>query len=232
MSSLGGQPQGFEHSRRLQKMRFYFEAIKPGISSSLYVYHHVFHEMKRFAQGVAKENYVFTQYVNTCWNESIYKKAWHISSFRRGKLHSIFDYWRAAGNYKGCNDTLTYAGPVFHNLEKQANSFLKLLLKNNHNRVLICHSSSQLRITLTRCNPNNRTETVGFWVNVTKTTEGLQFPLKTESNTHMCTGVHIFGMQKFFAQIWSCFSQITFKQQVLILRLKHTIVNKSRWLHA
>jgi len=38
-------------------------------------------------------------------------------------------------------------------------------------------------------------------VNVTKTTEGLQFPLKTESNTHMCTGVHIFGMQKFFAQI-------------------------------
>jgi len=40
------------------------------------------------------------------------------------------------------------------------------------------------------------------------------------------------GMQKIFAQIGSCFSQITYKQQVFILRLKRTIVNKSRCLHA
>jgi len=38
------------------------------------------------------------------------------------------------------------------------------------------------------------------------------------------------GMQKNFAQILSCFSQITNKQQVLISRLKRTIVNKSRCL--
>jgi len=40
------------------------------------------------------------------------------------------------------------------------------------------------------------------------------------------------GMQKRFAQIWSCFFQITYKQQTIMLRLKHTIVNKSRCLHA
>jgi len=39
-------------------------------------------------------------------------------------------------------------------------------------------------------------------------------------------------MQKIFAQIWSRFSQTTYKQQALMLRLKCTIVNKSRFLHA
>jgi len=40
------------------------------------------------------------------------------------------------------------------------------------------------------------------------------------------------GMQKIFAQIWSCISQVTYKQQDLMLRLKRSIVNKSRCLHA
>ena len=39
------------------------------------------------------------------------------------------------------------------------------------------------------------------------------------------------GMQKIFAQIWSCFPQITYKQKVLVLRLKRTIVSKSRCLY-
>jgi len=41
-----------------------------------------------------------------------------------------------------------------------------------------------------------------------------------------------FGMQKIFAHIWSCISQVTYKQQVLMLRLKRAIVNKSRCVHA
>ena len=40
------------------------------------------------------------------------------------------------------------------------------------------------------------------------------------------------GMQRIFAQIWSCFFQITYKQQVLMLRLKLKIANKSRCLQA
>jgi len=39
-------------------------------------------------------------------------------------------------------------------------------------------------------------------------------------------------MQKNFAQIWFCISQVTYKQQVLMLRLKRTVVNKSRCRHA
>ena len=34
---------------------------------------------------------------------------------------------------------------------------------------------------------------------------------------HTCTGVHVFGDAKIFAQIWCCFSQIMYKQQVLML---------------
>jgi len=37
-----------------------------------------------------------------------------------------------------------------------------------------------------------------------------------------CIGVReciFLGMQKIFAQIWSCFSQITYKQQALMLTL-------------
>jgi len=45
-------------------------------------------------------------------------------------------------------------------------------------------------------------------------------------------GVHIFGDAKGFAQILSCFCQMTYKQQVLMLRLNRTIVKKSRCLHA
>ena len=39
-------------------------------------------------------------------------------------------------------------------------------------------------------------------------------------------------MQKMFAQIWSCFPQITYKQQDIMSRQQFTIVNKSRCLHA
>jgi len=39
-------------------------------------------------------------------------------------------------------------------------------------------------------------------------------------------------MQKIFAQFWSCISQVTYKQQVLMLRLKRTIASKSKCLHA
>jgi len=38
------------------------------------------------------------------------------------------------------------------------------------------------------------------------------------------------GIQIIFAQIWSCFSQITYKQQVLMLKLKRKIANKPRCL--
>jgi len=48
----------------------------------------------------------------------------------------------------------------------------------------------------------------------------------------MCTVVHIFGDAKNLAQIRSCISQVTCKQQALMLRLKRTIVNNSRCLHA
>ena len=55
------------------------------------------------------------------------------------------------------------------------------------------------------------------------------------SATNATIGVReciILGMQKIFAQIWSCFSPITYKQHALMLRLKCSIVNKSRFLHA
>jgi len=56
--------------------------------------------------------------------------------------------------------------------------------------------------------------------------------LRINCSTHRCTGVHFLRMQKIFGQIWSCFSQTMHKQQVLMLRPKRTIVNKSRCLHA
>jgi len=50
--------------------------------------------------------------------------------------------------------------------------------------------------------------------------------LNTDISVRECL---FWGMQKIFAQIW--FSQITYKQKVLMLRLKRTIVSKSRCLH-
>ena len=41
------------------------------------------------------------------------------------------------------------------------------------------------------------------------------------------------GMQKMFAQILILFyTQTTYKHQIVMLRLKRAIENKSRWLHA
>jgi len=34
---------------------------------------------------------------------------------------------------------------------------------------------------------------------------------------HRCTGAHIFGDEKNFAQIWSCFSHRTYKKQAFVL---------------
>jgi len=49
---------------------------------------------------------------------------------------------------------------------------------------------------------------------------------------HKCTGVHIFGDAKMFCPNLILVSQITYKQKVLMLRLKRTISNKSSFLNA
>jgi len=66
---------------------------------------------------------------------------------------------------------------------------------------------------------------------VTKKGVGTLFHAFPPHYTNKCKGVPIFGDAKICDQIWSCFSQITYKQKVLTLRLKPTIVNKSRCLH-
>jgi len=43
--------------------------------------------------------------------------------------------------------------------------------------------------------------------------------------------VPTFGDAKTFCPIFILFSQTTYKQKVLMLRLKRTIVSKSRYLH-
>jgi len=55
----------------------------------------------------------------------------------------------------------------------------------------------------------------------------------SNSQWFFCIGAReclLLGMHKIFAQVWSCFSQITHKRKVLMLRLKRTIVSKSRCL--
>jgi len=61
------------------------------------------------------------------------------------------------------------------------------------------------------------------------------FPYRKHSRSLMVIGVReciFLEMQKIFAQIWSSFSQVTYKQRALTLRLKYTIENKSRFVHA
>jgi len=48
----------------------------------------------------------------------------------------------------------------------------------------------------------------------------------------MFTEVHIFGDAIYFCPNYPFLSQITYKQQAIMLRLKHSIVNKSGCLHA
>jgi len=50
--------------------------------------------------------------------------------------------------------------------------------------------------------------------------------VQIDLDKHRCMGVCIFGDAKMFAQILSWFSQTTYKQQVLMFRLKRTIVKK------
>jgi len=74
---------------------------------------------------------------------------------------------------------------------------------------------------------------IGYTLNLVFQLCGYDF-LSSYWNTwsHKCTGVHIFGDAKNVCPNLILFSQIMYKQQVLMLRLKRAIVKQSRFLHA